>query len=204
VIAIWTGGWACRFCVHSLQCRSPSEAARQEAVNAIESRIASPKCEPNTTKFALYFFVDDENRHTDAASFLAHITDLSLIAMAVEILPIVGHHLVERATDVVLDKSVAAAVALKNRLASVLRLEKAGRRSEATPSAELATESATSIGLMTNALEQSDDAEMTSALAAGEAAVADLVRTELSLSGAKARDYSIAITREIKIAVTKK
>ncbi len=157
-----------------------------------------------TARFALFFSLDDADRHSDPASFLSHITDLGLIVAALEILPIVGHHLVDRATDFVLDKSIAAAAALKDRLLSMLRLEKTGQKPDASQTAELSTDWAAIVELMTNALGRSDGVEMKRALAAGQAAVELLTRSEFNFREAKAREYSIGITQEIKIAITGK
>jgi hypothetical protein len=157
-----------------------------------------------TSRFALYFSLDDEHRHTDAPSFLSLITDVSLVAAAAEILPIVGHHLVERATDFVLDHAVAGAAALKFKLMSALRADKAGRSLDMAPPAQASDETARLVELMTNALEYSSNAEVARALAAGEIAIRTLVRTEFRTPEAKANDYSVAITREIEMTLRKK
>jgi hypothetical protein len=95
-----------------------------------------------TLRFALYFSLDDEHRHADAPGFLSLITDLSLVEAAKEILPIVGHHLVERATDFVLDHAVAGATALKFKLLSALRADKASRNLDIAPPAQASDETA--------------------------------------------------------------
>jgi hypothetical protein len=135
---------------------------------------------------------------------LSLITDLSLITIAKDTLPIIGHHLVERATDFVLDKTVAGVAAIKDKLLSTLRLEKSGKITGATLSKELSTDVTKSIALMEDALKKCKEAELATALATAEATVATLVRAEFKLSEDKAREYSVAITREIKIAVGKK
>lgn len=157
-----------------------------------------------TVSLGLYFSLDDEDRHTDAPGFLAMITDLSLVAAAKEILPIVGHHLVERATDFVLDQAVAGAAALKLKLLSALRADKASRNLDIAPPAQASDETARLVELVTKALERSPSAEVTRALTAGEVAIRTLVRTEFRTPEAKAAEYSIAITREIEVTLKKK
>lgn len=157
-----------------------------------------------TFRFALYFSLDDEHRHSDASGFLSLITDLSLIEAAKEILPIVGHHLAERATDFVLDHAVAGATALKLKLLSVLRTDKASRNLDLAPPAQASDETARLVELMTKALECASSAEVTRALAAGEVAIRTMVRTEFRTPEAKAGDYSVAITREIEMTLKKR
>jgi hypothetical protein len=156
-----------------------------------------------TAKFALYFSLDDKNRHTDAPDLLSLITDLGLLAAAVDILSIVGHHLVERATDFVLDHAIDGAKAFKSKLMSLLRSEKAAQSSKALQLSQISVEAAHHLDLMTEALQRSTSSEVTNALRAGELAIATLVRIELNMPEAKAREYSIAITQEIKTTVRK-
>jgi hypothetical protein len=157
-----------------------------------------------TSRFALYFSLEDENRHTDAPHFLSLITDLSLVAAAGEILPIVGHHLVERVTDFVLDRVVEGARAHKKKLLSVVHSKKADESLDVAQSAQLSTESARLIELMTKVLEHSVSAEVARALTAGEVEIRTLVRAEFRVPEAKANDYSVAITREIEMTLSKK
>jgi hypothetical protein len=157
-----------------------------------------------TFRFALYFSLDDEHRHTDAPGFLSLITDLSLVAAAQEILTIVGHHLVERATDFVLDHVIAGAAALKLRLISGLQTGKAAPGLDIAPPARSSDETARLVEVMTKALEYSPDAEVKRALAAGEIAIKTLVRAEFKTPEARATKYSIEITREIEMILKKK
>jgi hypothetical protein len=157
-----------------------------------------------TSTFALYFSLDDEHRHADAPGLLSLITDLSLVEAAKEILPIVGHHLVERATDFVLDHALAGATALKLKLLSALRGNKASRNPDIAPLPQASDETSRLVELMTKALECSPDAEVARALTAGEIAIRTLVRTEFRAPEAKAGEYSVAITREIEMTLKKR
>lgn len=157
-----------------------------------------------TSRFALYFSLYDEHRHADPSSFISLITDLSLLAAAQEILPIVGHHLLERATDFAIDHVVAGAAALKLKLISAVRADNAGRGSDLTPPAQVSDETDRLMELVTKALEYSSNTEVARALEAGEIAIRTLVRTEFKIPEAKATDYSVAITREIEMTLKKK
>jgi len=157
-----------------------------------------------TATFALYFSLDDKDRRADTASFLSLISDLSLIAAAQEILTVIGHHLVERATDFVLDHSVAGCEALKRKFISTIRADKAGQRPEYAPSSKDADQMTQLVELATEALRYSPRAEVASALSASEIAIKTLVRTELKVSEAKAGEYAVAIAHEFKMTVKKK
>jgi hypothetical protein len=162
---------------------SSDAASLQTAVHRVAAR------------YALYFTLDDPNFHSNEVEFVAKIADLSLLAAAIDVLGIVGHRLVEIATDKVVEK----AGALKTKLLSRLRAEK---EKPATPIPESEQgEIAAAIALTLKALAQSDQGESTRALAAAEGAVANFAQSELAMPGRTAREYSISITREIKIAI---
>jgi hypothetical protein len=150
-----------------------------------------------TARFALYLALDDPHRHSDSASLISYLSDLSLIGLAVEILPIVGHQLVEHATDSLLNK----AVALKARL---LALILSGPEHPVPPERTGSSDLEAIIAAVTSALAHSNDEEMSKALIAGENAVSALAKEELHFPAEKAREYSIAVTREIRIAISAK
>jgi hypothetical protein len=150
-----------------------------------------------TAKFALYLALDDPHRHSDPASLIPWVSDLSLLGFAVEVLPIVGHRLVEHATDFLLDK----AVALKTRLLALIR---SGPDQPVPAEQTRSSDLEAIIAALTAALARCDNGELSKALTAGENAVSTLAIADLHFPAEKAREYSVAITREIRIAVSAK
>jgi hypothetical protein len=151
--------------------------------------------------FAMYLDADDPHRHTDSPSLLSFITDASLLALAVDILPIVGHRLVEHATDALLHK----AIDLKSTILKLIRTPEERRPTEISSLAANAHSDAAAIAdIVTAALGKSDADELHRAIASADGAVVALARTELRFPSDKARDYAIEITRELRIAVTPK
>jgi hypothetical protein len=157
-----------------------------------------------TADYALYFSLDDRRRHTDAPSFLALITGLSLTTVVYEVLKIVGQHLVERATDGALDPVMERARALKSKLTAQVRDDKAGRRATLAASNAASDETVALVELMRTALEASPPEEIARALDAGEVAITAMVRTELGAPDSNAAAYAVAITREIRISLNKR
>jgi hypothetical protein len=154
-----------------------------------------------TANFALYFSLDDRHRRTDAPSFLALITESNIVTLVIEVLKIVGQHVVERATDGALDRLLEGARALKSRLTSQVRDDKAGRREGSAASAPTSAETLALVELMTKALEASSPDEITHALKEGEIAVRTEVRAELRAPESKAAEYAVALVREIRITL---
>jgi hypothetical protein len=150
-----------------------------------------------TARFALYLALDDPHRHSDPASLISWISDLSLMGLAVEVLPIVGHRLVEHVTDFLLDK----AVTLKTRLLALIR---SGPDHPAPAERPGSSDLEAIIAALTAALARCDSEELSKALTAGENALSTLAKAELHSPAEKAREYSVAVTREIRIAVTAK
>ena len=157
-----------------------------------------------TSEYALYFSLNDRNRHTDALSFLALITDLSLVMFVKEVLPIVGHHLVERATDFVLDKIVNAARGLADKLSSHVKSTHASPQKEpASQQLEVLDRETSELGqLLLEVLRQTNVKEREQATNAGQVAITKLVKTEFNLPDAKAQGYAVAITNEIRVSIS--
>ena len=150
-----------------------------------------------TARFALYLALDDPHRHSDSASLITYVSDLSLIGLAIEILPIVGHRLVEHATDFLLNK----AVALKTQLLALIR---SGPEHPVPAEPTGWSDSEAIIAALTSALARSNNEELSKALTAGEDALSRLAKAELQFPAEKAREYSVAVTREIRIAIRAK
>jgi hypothetical protein len=157
-----------------------------------------------TSTFALYFSLDDRHRRTDAPSFLALIAEFSLVTLAFEAIKIVGQHLVERATDGALDRVLEGASALKSRLSSQVREDKAGRRAGLATSSPTTDETIALLEVMRKALEVSTPEEIARALDAGEVAVKTMVRVELGAPESKAAAYAVELTREVRITSNKR
>jgi hypothetical protein len=155
-----------------------------------------------TSKYALYFSLEGSSRSTDSSAFIALLSDLSLIVFAQEVLRIIGSHMVERATDFVIDKTAGA---LKRRLLSGIHAKKAD------PSEEMATQELDTIQLesseierlLLEALRQAKGNEQGEAIAAGQAEVTKFVKTEFKLSDEMAQKFAIAVTNEIRVTVSR-